>query len=44
MERLAFKDFHHELTIDNLTVLEEVPDEGIIIRKRLKLAGPSKED
>jgi hypothetical protein len=40
MERLAFKDFHHELTIDNLTILEEVPGEGIVIREKLRLAGP----
>ncbi len=43
MERLVFRDFHHEFTIDNLTILEEVPDEGIVVRKKLKLVGPSKE-
>lgn len=44
MERLVFRDFHHEFTIDNLTILEEVPDEGIVVRKKLKLAGQSKKD
>jgi 2'-5' RNA ligase len=33
MERLAFRDFHHEFVIDNLAVLEEIPEKGIVVRR-----------
>lgn len=37
MERLAFKDFHHEFVIDNLAVLEEIPEKGIVVSKSFRL-------
>jgi len=39
MEKLAFRDFHHEFWIDNLTVLEDNPEKGIVIRNSFRLTG-----
>jgi len=39
MEKLAFRDFHHEFWIDNLTVLQDNAEEGIVIRNSFRLTG-----